>query len=171
MQYFYPRVDAARTHTKERVATPHEMPPGVGALTEGDGRNFMLLMDMSRFLVNEICQEHDFQGVSDAAKMRSERMDLAAGLTAKMWSYWHSAPAGRGVYEMLLDWCKQQHSSGTNLRHRELGSRKQMLGSALHSLVTNQLKMWPKQRLTSPFVFAREADDGSALLVGLGPDA
>ena len=107
----------ARTHTKERVATPHEMPPGVGALTEGDGRNFMLLMDMSRFLVNEICQEHDFQDVSDAAKLRSERMDLAAGLIAKMWSYWHSAPAGRGVYEMQLDWCKQQHSSGTNLRH------------------------------------------------------
>mgnify|MGYP004372048823 FL=1 len=73
----------------------------------------MLLMDMSRYLVNEITCEHDFVDVNSASKLRVERMDLCIGLTAKMWSYWHSAPAGPGVYEMLLEWCKEQGSSGT----------------------------------------------------------
>ena len=30
------------------------MPPGVGALTEADGRCLMMLLDMGRYLVNEI---------------------------------------------------------------------------------------------------------------------
>jgi hypothetical protein len=147
------------------------MPPGVGALTEGDGRNFMLLMDMSRFLVNEITQEHDFKDVNDASKLRCERMDLASVLTAKMWSYWHAAPAGPGVFEMLLSWCKAQVSSATSLRKRELGARSQMMTSALHLLVSNELKAWPRQRITGAFVFAREASDGAALLLALGPEA
>eukprot|EP00966_Prymnesium_polylepis_P245667 5683025-Prymnesium_polylepis.1 len=94
------------------------MPPGVGCLTEVDGRNFMMLMDMSRFLVNEITQQHDFKDVSDASALRANRMDLAIELTAKMWSYWHSAPAGPGVFESLLDWSK---GTGATLQSRELG--------------------------------------------------
>ena len=98
--------------------------PIVGALSEVDGRNFMTLMDMSRFLVNEITQEHDFKDVADASKLRVERMDLAASLTAKMWSYWQSAPAGPGVFPMLLSWCKQQanlqgQGSMSSIRKRE----------------------------------------------------
>ena len=145
------------------------MPAGVGALTEGDGRNFMLLMDMSRYLVNEITQEHDFKDINDASRLRCERMDLTAELTAKMWSYWHSAPAGPGVFEMLLSWCAMQGSSTNSMRRRELGERKGMMTSALHLLASNELKAWPRQRVTGAFVFAKEASDGSALLVELGP--
>jgi hypothetical protein len=145
------------------------MPAGIGALTEGDGRNFMLLMDMSRFLVNEITQEHAFKDISDASRLRCERMDLAVELTGKMWSYWHSAPAGPGVFEMLLSWCAMQVSSTSSLRRRELGERKAMMTSALHLLASRELKAWPRQRITGAFVLAKEASDGSALLVELGP--
>ena len=121
-----------------------------GALTEGDGRNFMLLMDMSRFLVNEITQEHDFKDISDASRLRCERMDLAVELTGKMWSYWHSAPAGPGVFEMLLSWCAIQVSSTTRLRRRELGERKAMMTSALHLLASPAHSSSPRRRATAP---------------------
>lgn len=146
------------------------MPPGTGALTEGDGRAFMLLMDMSRYLVNEITQEHNFSSINDASQLRVERMDSAAKLTAKMWSYWHSAPAGPGVYEMLLSWCGAQTSTTKSVRNRELGAQqKQLMTSALHLLVTNELKTWPRQRITGAFHFVSEASDGSALLIPLSP--
>jgi hypothetical protein len=150
------------------------MPPGVGALTEGDGRNFMLLMDMSRYLVNEITQEHDFKDVNDASRLRIERLDLTAELTAKMWSYWHMAPAGPGVFENLLTWCKAQISSITSVHNRELGQQRRANGqmtSAIHLLASNELRAWPRQRITARFIFAKEASDGSALLVPLGPDS
>ena len=148
------------------------MPPGVGALTEGDGRNFMALMDMSRFIVNEMTQEHDFKDVQDASRLRCERMDLAAALTAKMWSFWHSAPGvSSGVYERLLGWCKGTESRVTSLRRRELGQQPPMMTAALHALVLNELKAWPRQRVTGEFLFARETSDGAALLLHVGPDA
>lgn len=56
------------------------MPPGAGALSEADGRNFMLLMDMSRYLVNEITQEHAFKSINDASQLRCERMCVACDL-------------------------------------------------------------------------------------------
>lgn len=146
------------------------MTPGVGALTEGDGRNLMLLLDMCRFLVNEITQQHPFKDINDASRLRCERMDLTVDLTSKMWSYWHSAPAGPGVFEMLLSWCAMQISSTTSLRRRELGERNAMMTSALHLLAANELKAWPRQRISSAFLFVKEASDGSALLVDLGID-
>ena len=39
--------------------------------------------------------------------------------------------------------------------------------AALHLLVSNELKAWPRQRVTGAFVFVREATDGSALLIEL----
>lgn len=46
-----------------------------------------------------------------------------------------------------------------------------MMSSALHLLVNNELKTWPRQRITGGFVFAREASDGSALVVALSGQA
>ena len=97
------------------------MPPGVGALTEADGRCLMMLLDMGRYLVNEITQEHKFSSLTDVSILRQSRMDIVMDLTGKMWSYWHSAPAGPGVYEMMLDWCKQQAPSAKSIRKREIG--------------------------------------------------
>lgn len=149
------------------------MPPGVGALTEADGRNFMLLMDMSRYLVNTITQDLEMNDINDASRLRMERMDLCVKMTGQMWSYWHSAPAGPGVHQMLLEWCAAQQSSATSIRNRELGSsprggasRGQMT-AALHLLASNELKSWPRQRLSGAFIFAKEASDGAALLVQL----
>lgn len=96
------------------------------------------------------------------------RRDLATALTAKMWSYWHSAPAGPGVFDMLLGWCKSQASSNTTIRNRELGARTPKMTAALHVLASNELKAWPRMRVTGSFVFVKEASDGAALLVECG---
>mmetsp|Transcript_24436 Transcript_24436/g.60967 ORF Transcript_24436/g.60967 Transcript_24436/m.60967 type:complete len:128 (+) Transcript_24436:148-531(+) len=79
-----------------------------GVLDEERGSCLMLLLDMSRYLVNTISQEHNFDSIHDVSDLRSTNMDITCDLTAKMWSYWHSAPKGPGVYEMLLDWIKSQ---------------------------------------------------------------
>ena len=82
-------------------------------------------------------------------------MDLAAALTAKMWSFWHSAPGvSSGVYERLLGWCKGTESRVTSLRRRELGQQPPMMTAALHALVLNELKAWPRQRVTGEFIRA-----------------
>jgi len=66
----------------------------------------MLLLGMSRYLVNQITHTYKFDSLDDVADLRTSRMDIVCELSAKMWSYWHSAPKGPGVYEMLLDWIK-----------------------------------------------------------------
>ena len=142
------------------------MPPGVGALTEADGRCLMMLLDMGRFLVNEITQEHKFSSLTDVSTLRSTRMDIIMDLTGKMWSYWHSAPSGPGVYEMLLDWCKDQAPSATSIRSREIGiAQKKQMTAALHLLASRELKSWPRQRVTGFFIFVKEAANGAAILV------
>ena len=142
------------------------MPPGVGALTEADGRCLMMLLDMGRYLVNEITQEHKFSSLTDVSILRQSRMDIVMDLTGKMWSYWHSAPAGPGVYEMMLDWCKQQAPSAKSIRKREIGiAEKKQMTTALHLLASRELKSWPRQRVTGYFFFVKEAANGAAILI------
>ena len=71
--------------------------PGSGALSEQDGRSFMALLDMCHLLVDRITQEHNFADVNEAGSLRATDTRASAKLTASMYTYWDSAPAGPGV--------------------------------------------------------------------------
>lgn len=152
--------------------------PGRGVLAEQDGRCFMALLDMCHYLVDQITQAHRFPDVEAASRLRSERTDLCALLTAQMYSYWYSAPAGPGVYEMLCDWTADQPGIGAATRFsQQLGGRQEAagrhrggrqpnhLGQALHVLAKTECSQWPRRRKTSTFTFGGEDATGAALLV------
>ena len=144
--------------------------PGAGAMPEDDGRNFMALLDMCHFLVDQITQEHEFADVQAASNLRATNTAKSALLTAQMYSYWHSAPAGPGVFEMLLEWTKDQQNNENTFAGRaarEVGRRAQALkgpGAALFALARNECAQWPRRRLTGAFYFAGEDAGGAALL-------
>ena len=54
---------------------------GSGALSEVDGRNFMMLLDMCHYLVDTITQQHNFPNVQAASQLRVTRTDLTAMLS------------------------------------------------------------------------------------------
>ena len=144
--------------------------PGAGALVEHDGRSFMMLLDMCHFLVDHITQGHGFKDVNEASELRATNTQTSAKLTAAMYTYWDSAPAGPGVYQMLRDW------TSDNIKQVKLkGGGPQGGGGApgaaagiaraLHLLAENEVQHWPRQRVTGEFYFAKEAEGGAALLV------
>lgn len=143
--------------------------PGAGALVEADGRSFMMLLDMCHFLVDHITQEHGFKDVNEASELRATNTPASAKLTASMYTYWDSAPAGPGVYQMLRDWTtdniKQVKLKGGGPQGG--GSQGAAAGMArvLHLLAENEVQYWPRQRVTGAFYFAKEAEGGAALLV------
>ena len=92
---------------------------GRGVLSEQDGRCFMALLDMCHYLVDQITQTAKFADVEAASRLRAERTDLAALLTAQMYSYWYSAPAGPGVYEDALPVTADQPGVGAASRAAE----------------------------------------------------
>jgi hypothetical protein len=136
-----------------------------GALSESDGRCLMALLDMGRYLANEISQCHKFESLADASELRARDIVATAKLTAEMYSFWFSAPAGRGVYEMLLDWTRD-HSART-MKREVHGRKSQKPGfeAALHPLVKNECAQWPRQRVHGVFYYVRDAEDGASLLV------
>lgn len=143
---------------------------GRGCLPEADGRSFMALLDICHFLVDQITQAHNFSDVDEASNLRATDTQKCMLLSAQMWTYWYSAPAGPGVYEMLLDWTSHQQRGGrarsSVLAQRELGNAKcrDMQGVALQALVVNECAQWPRRRKTGAFYFAGEDASGAALL-------
>ena len=140
---------------------------GGGCLSETDGRNFMALLDMCHFLVDRITQNHNFPDLMASSHLRSTDTAASAMLTAQMYSYWDAAPAGPGVYEMLVDWTKSQPGVGAASRAaRETGQnqRASQHGAALHALAVNECQYWPRRRKTGAFYFAGEDASGAALL-------
>ena len=137
-----------------------------GCLSETDGRNFMSLLDMCHFLVDRITQRHNFADVNAASALRATSTEQSAMLTAEMYSYWDAAPAGPGVYELLLHWLASQPGVGAaGLMARETGrSRAPNPMAALHALAVNECKQWPRRRKTGVFYFAGEDASGAALL-------
>ena len=141
---------------------------GSGALAEVDGRNFMMLLDMCHYLVDTITQQHNFPNVQAASQLRVTRTDLTAMLSAQMYSYWDSAPAGPGVYELLRSWVKQQQEAEGGTRKKRAAAASSAGGGmarVLHLLVENELRHWPHQRVTGTFFFAKETASGAAVLV------
>eukprot|EP00187_Rhodella_violacea_P004918 CAMPEP_0174909892 /NCGR_PEP_ID=MMETSP0167-20121228/70580_1 /TAXON_ID=38298 /ORGANISM="Rhodella maculata, Strain CCMP736" /LENGTH=62 /DNA_ID=CAMNT_0016154011 /DNA_START=29 /DNA_END=213 /DNA_ORIENTATION=- len=57
-----------------------------GILDEERGRSLMLLLGMSRYLVNQITHTYKFDSLDDVADLRTSRMDIVCELSAKMWS-------------------------------------------------------------------------------------
>ena len=103
-------MDGSDAHVPNRKAAHIDgMPPGVG-VTEADGRCLMMLLDMGRHVTSTIGHEYNFESIDDVSKLRDAygHRDESDG---KMWSYWHHAPSGPGVYEMVLDWCRSQPGS------------------------------------------------------------
>mmetsp|Transcript_24437 Transcript_24437/g.60971 ORF Transcript_24437/g.60971 Transcript_24437/m.60971 type:complete len:249 (+) Transcript_24437:148-894(+) len=142
-----------------------------GVLDEERGSCLMLLLDMSRYLVNKITHEHKFDSLDDVTSLHTSRMDIVCELSAKMWSYWHSAPKGPGVYEMLLDWMRQQHNARANIT-ADLGAPQTgetcdtRLFKTLHFIASHELKTWPRQRVSGVFYLVETpAVDGASLLV------
>jgi hypothetical protein len=139
-----------------------------GCLPEVDGRNFMVLLDVCHYLVDQIGHNHNFRTVEEAALLRSSNPDACTLLTAKMYSFWDSAPAGPGVYEMLVEWTNAQPGAGSASRKaRETGQSRgghNLLGMALHALAINECQYWPRRRKTGAFYFAGEDASGTALL-------
>ena len=143
---------------------------GHGCLPETDGRNFMALLDMCHFLVDQITQRHNFADVEAASMLRATDTQQSALLTAQMYSYWSAAPAGPGVYEMLCEWTASQPGAGAAARlSRETGQSRARhanpMQAALHALAVNECKDWPRRRKTGAFYFAGEDASGAALLV------
>ena len=143
--------------------------PGAGALVETDGRSFMMLLDMCHFLVDHSTQEHGFKDVNEASELRATNTQASAKLTASMYTYWDSAPAGPGVYQMLRDWTtdniKQVKLKGGGPRGGGPQGAAAGMARALHLLAENEVQHWPRQRVTGAFYFAKEAEGGAALLV------
>lgn len=142
---------------------------GKGILSETDGRNFMALLDICHYLVDKISQKHNFADLHEASMLRSSDTAASALLTAQMYSYWDSAPAGPGVYEMLIDMTTAMPGTGAGSRRaRETGqahhSHHNHPGAALHALAVNECKAWPRRRKTGAFYFAGEDASGAALL-------
>ena len=139
---------------------------------------------MCHYLVDQITQTAKFADVEAASRLRAERTDLAALLTAQMYSYWYSAPAGPGVYEMLCQWTADQPGVGAASRASERlgrpaglagrrrgagrahagGQASHHLGHALHALARNEASQWPRRRKTGSFFLAGEDSSGAALL-------
>jgi len=140
------------------------VPPG--AMPEKYGRKFMALLDMCHFLVDHIIQDYNFPDLQAASTLRCTNSAAAGLLTAQMYSYWYSAPMGKGVFEMLLDWTKQEKEARTCMA-REYGRKVQAtsFGASLHPLVEKECAQWPLRRLTGSFFFGAEDADGAALLV------
>ena len=103
-----------------------------------------------------------------ASQLRVTRTDLTAMLSAQMYSYWDSAPAGPGVYELLRSWVKQQQEAEGGTRKKRAAAASSAGGGmarVLHLLVENELRHWPHQRVTGTFFFAKETASGAAVLV------
>ena len=128
----------------------------------------MMLLDMCHYLVDAITQQHNFPNVQAASQLRVTRTDLTAMLSAQMYSYWDSAPAGPGVYELLRSWVKQQQEAEGGTRKKRAAAASSAGGGmarVLHLLVENELRHWPHQRVTGTFFFAKETASGAAVLV------
>jgi len=142
--------------------------PGRGALSESDGRCFMALLDMCHFLVDQITQRHCFPDVQAASSLRAMDTLASAHLTAEMYSYWYAAPAGPGIFEMLVDWTQSQPGVGVaNRNARQLGQRvpsAQGFGAALHALARNECAHWPRRRKTGVYYYGGDDSDGVALV-------
>ena len=142
---------------------------GVGGVCEQDGRSFMALLDMCHFLVDQITQEHNFANMSEAGRLRATDTSAAAKLTAQMYSYWDSAPAGPGVYQMLKEWTADNYKRAGGGGKGRAGQLQQgaAVGMArvLYLLAENEARHWPRQRVTGNFYFAKESMRGAALMV------
>ena len=130
---------------------------GPGALSEKEGRCFMMLLDMAHFLVDDITGEFNFPDLGAATQLRVSQNHLAARLTAQMYSYWQSAPMGDGVYQMLLDWTQQQQPAGPGVPFE--------CSKELHKIAKEETLHWHKQRVYGYFYFVAEDEEGAAFLV------
>ena len=145
--------------------------PGSGALSEQDGRSFMMLLDMCHLLVDRITQEHNFADTNEAGSLRARDTRASAKLTASMYTYWDSAPAGPGVYQMLREWTTENYKSTSGGGKGRGGQPPPQQGAAagmarvLYLLAENEVQHWPRQRVTGNFFFAKEAMSGAALMV------
>lgn len=144
--------------------------PGAGALSEPDGRSFMLLLDMCHYLTDTIVQEHNFKDLGEYSRLRQTDQMRSWKLTAQMYTYWESAPAGDGVYKRLLQYTQQQQdaSSQPNFDPSEVSlggtrSNKEIL-DALHQLARSECVGWKRAKLNAKFYYAGEASSGAALL-------
>lgn len=128
-----------------------------------------MLLDMCHFLVDQITQEHGFKNLNEASELRATNTQASAKLTAAMYTYWDSAPAGPGVYQMLRDWTtdniKQVQLKGGGPQGGGAQGAAAGTARALHLLAENEVQHWPRQRVTGTFYFAKEAEGGAALLV------
>lgn len=141
-----------------------------GALSEQDGRCFMCLLDMCHFLVDRITRECRFKDLDAAGMLRTDNVMAAAALTGKMYTYWDAAPAGPGIYEMLLQWTAENSAQSGSLSQREVfgrrgGRQSSGQGQAMHLVAMNECSHWPRQRVSGVFSFAAETEAGAALLV------
>lgn len=141
-----------------------------GALDETDGRCLMALIDISRFLANRIAQRFEFEDLAQVSALRSTDLKACIALQGLAYSYWYRAPAGPGVYEMLLEWTSAQapssmHASAFNRQLHGARAGPSQMSDALNLLAQNELQAWPRERVTDQFYLAAEATDGAALMV------
>ena len=139
--------------------------PGSGALAEHDGRCFMALLDMCHFLVDQITKEFDFPDVNAASQLRATNTQMSAKLTASMYSYWDSAPAGPGVYQMLREWVTEDYKQGAGRHKRGAQGGADGMARVLYLVAENEVQHWPRQRLTGKFYFAKETASGASIMV------
>ena len=147
--------------------TGPETSGGNGALPENDGRCFMALLDMIHFLVDRITSTHKFSDVEEASMLRSTNTRAVALLTAEAYSYWYSAPAGRGVFEMLCEWTERgkDHPDGPACFGPSGTAR---FGAALHDLAIGECAQWARRRRAGKFFYAGDDETGAALLADGG---
>jgi hypothetical protein len=143
--------------------TGSETSGGKGALPENDGRCFMALLDMIHFLVDRITSTHKFANVEEASMLRSTNTRACALLTAEAYSYWYSAPAGQGVFEMLCEWTERNkdHPDGPACFGP---SGKARFGAALHTLAIKECAQWARRRRAGKFFYVGDDETGAALL-------
>lgn len=132
--------------------------------TTAAARCFMAILDMCHFLVDQfITHRHNFADIEESSMLRSTNTRACALLTAECYSYWYSAPAGPGIFEMLCDWTKRSKDFAV-FGGGGGGARPPRFVAALHALAVNECAQWPRRRKTGTFFYAGDDNIGAALL-------